>query len=175
MNFTREFNDFMGSASGVPDSLRNQVRESVLRRLNPSPFHVFYKAGLIQVVVGLVTLAFCPQFGFSLSGSHGLMHYLMRFGVEVCMVGCGALFAGTSLLASSWLLSRDEVRVFREHRVLQSGVLSLAAVGVFLCLGAEVLEVLTVFWLIGSVIGGIASLEIGWAFRHRVWQRWIYA
>lgn len=174
-NWTKEFSKFLETDPvAVPNEIGAPVLHQVEQDLNPSPWRVFRKAGLIQVVMGFITLLFCPQFGLSLTGIHGIMHVFMRYGDTACMFGCGLLFAGSSLLVSSIALSPDEVRAFRKHRTLQFALLGLLTMGTFLCLGAEVWETLTLVWLAGYFLGGIASLELGWMARRWIRSRVIY-
>lgn len=170
-----DFSDFMeAKPDPVPSSLEQRTLQMVSRALNPSPVAVFFKAGLIQIVVGFISLLFCPQFGLSLTGIHGIMHFMMQFGERACMFGCGTLFAGSSLLFSSVLLTSDEVRTLRKHEILQVTLLSLLALGSFLCLGAEIFETVTLLWLAGSVLGGIGFLELGWVTRRWIRSRVMY-
>lgn len=171
-----EFSEFIAvDAGSAPRELGTQIRSLVSNDLNPSPWKVFSKASLVQVIVGFVVLLFCPQFGLSLTGVHGIMHLLMQYGEGVCMFGCGALFVGSSLFVSSLVLKTDEVRILRRNRVLQTALLSLLTVGAFLCLGGEVIGLVTLAWLSGSILGGIGTLELGWATRRWVREKVMYA
>ncbi len=174
-DLNKEFDEFQhGSEVRPPISLTEKVLAFVHKDLNPSAWSVFSKLALVQVLVGFATLLFCPQFGYSPTGIHGIMHVFMQFGNTVCMAACGALFVGSSLLMASFVLKAPEVRVLRSHRLLQVTLISLMAVGTFLCLGAEVFELLTLAWIIGSVVGGLSSLEIGWQVRQRLRARVSY-
>jgi len=172
-SLAEEFAEFMKCESYV---VPPEVGEKILRRvtadLNPSAWTVFSKVGVVQAIVGLVSLLFCPQFGFSLTGSHGIMHFFMQFGMSVCMAACGTLFVGTSLLISALVLRADEVRVLRRNRILQVAALSLLTAGAFFCLGAEVLELVTLAWLGGAILGGMGTLELGWRARQGV-RKWV--
>jgi len=157
-----EFTEFVETPlSDAPSELGRNIRSYVIRELNPNPWGIFTKISFVQVITGFVTLLFCPQFGLSFTQSHGLLHLLMKYGEAVCMFGCGVLFVGSSLFVSSLILKRDEVRVLRKNRLLQTAVLSFLTVGTFLCFGAEVIGPLTLAWLAGSILGGIATLEMG--------------
>lgn len=158
-----------------PRDLSREILLCIGKELNPDPWKVFSKASFIQVVTGFITLLFCPQFGYSLTGAHGIMHLLMKFGDALCMFGCGSLFVGSSLLFSALLLKTEEVAVLRKHRLLQTSLMSLLVVGAFFCLGAEVLETITLAWIGGSILGGIASLELGWITRQWLKAKVIYA
>ncbi|HLG18842.1 MAG TPA: hypothetical protein VI895_03360 [Bdellovibrionota bacterium] len=160
----KEFQEFMTAESmdpprGLTESLLVKVRAD----LNPPAWKVFFKLGGIHTIVGSLTLLICPQFG--LGPSLGLMKYLMKLGPHACMFGCGILFLGASALVASLVLRLEEIRVLRKTVLLQFALLGLASIGVFLCLGADVILDLGLVWILGSILGGIATLELGWLIR----------
>lgn len=160
------FCEFMEIESArVPPELLENVRSSILNALNPSGWFVFLKTSLIYLTVGLLTLFFCPQFGISFTSHLGIMPFLMKFGETVCMLGCGAIFAGTSLLVASILLKPEEIRVLRENQILHLTSLATLSLGSFLCLGAEIFEAISLIWMLGAILGGALSLELGWKIR----------
>jgi hypothetical protein len=170
-----EFSTFMNSEERLPSNeVSNTIIKKVHKDINPTSLKVFSKIGIVQAVIGLITLTFCPQFGFSLTGNHGITHFMMRFGETVCIFGCGIIFIGSSLLVSAFVLSRDEMRVLRSHKILQIGILSLLTLGAFYCFGAQIFEAVTIAWMIGSLAGGIASLELGWSARNWMKEKVIY-
>ena len=166
--WAREFNDFISASAvqppvAVSDSVLARVRED----LNPSPWIVFAKVSAIHAVVGFITLLFCPQFGFGLTDGMGLMALFMRFGNEACMVGCGAVFMGGSLLTASLVLRPEEVLTIRKTELLQISALAFLSMGIFICTGAGVVGGLGFFWALGSIVGGLGTFELGWKLR--VW------
>lgn len=167
--WSQEFQEFM-SAEPItpPENLTQQILARVHSDLNPSAWAVFLKLALIHSVVGTITLLFCPQFGFSLLGGMGLMSLFMKWGEQACMLGCGAVFMASSFIVASITLRIEELRVIRKTELLQASALGLLSLGVFLCAGLGVVVGLGLFWLVGSVLGGILSLEIAWAIRRRV-------
>ncbi|MEK6704173.1 MAG: hypothetical protein AABZ06_00120 [Bdellovibrionota bacterium] len=169
-----EYDVFMsGSGLEPPRVLTDRIFAHVAKDLNPSPWSVFSKVAFIHAVVGALSLLFCPQFGMSFLHFHGLMGVLMQFGEHVCMFGCGAFFVGSSALLISFVLRPEEVTVVRRTRLVQLGILSLVSVGIFICVGAKIVASLTLVWLFGSVIGGLASLELGWVIRRKLKYRFI--
>lgn len=167
-NWESDFRAFLeAEPRPAPAPLSANVRGQVLRLLQPPFWLVFLKLALVQAVAGGVTLLYCPQFGFSLTGSHGLMHYLMQYGEVVCMAGCGALFTSASLLAASLVLRTEEVRALRAHRLLQLSSLAGLSLGVFFCAGASVAAGMGLVWALAAVVGGLATLELGWSLRRR--------
>lgn len=165
--FNKEFEEFMSTAPvEVPTELNTNILAKVHQALNPSPFWIFTKISIIHLFVGSFTLLLCPQFGVSPMGGMGIMRYLMQFGEKVCMLGCGALFLSLSLLvATIFVLNRDEIRVLRSHRIGQIGILSTLSLAAFLAFGMTSIEVASLFWLLGATMGGMLSLELSWMVR----------
>lgn len=165
-DWQRGFSEFSDAEPvPVPGSVSGPVLGRIRHELNPSAVLIFTKAALIHAIVGAITMLACPQFGFSFSGSHGILHYLMQYGESVCMLACGAIFTSFSLLVASFVLRPEEIRAFRENQVLQLASLSTLSIGVFLCAGASIVFTLGLVWALGAIVGGAVSLEAGWAYR----------
>lgn len=161
-----EFQEFAATPSQFPPPvLSESLFQQVCSDLNPPLFRVFSKLAAIHVAAGTLTLLFCPQFGVSPLGNSGLMPFLMQFGEPVCMVGCGALFMATSAFFAALLLSVEEVRKLRSREFVWLPVLSLFSLGGFVCLGGNVVLSLGMVWFLGSILGGVATLEIAWIVR----------
>jgi len=161
-----EFAEFSAAESSeVPDTLSGAILSRVKSDLHPSAFHVFAKTAAIHAVVGAFTLLGCPQFGLSYFGNHGLMHYLMQYGDNVCMLGCGAFFTMFSLLVASFVLRPEEVRAFKGNEILQLASLVTLSIGAFLFAGGTIVFTLALIWSLGAILGGAISLEAGWAYR----------
>jgi hypothetical protein len=167
-----DFRDFLDAEPAqVPILLTEKIAQRVQNELQPSSGRIFIKLVLIQAVAGSISLLFCPQFGIEPTSSEGLMPYLMPFGMGVCMVGCGALFTSLSFLFASIALRTEEVRGIRAHRWLQLSSVTALSLGALICAGGEVAAVWAIAWAMGSVIGGLAALELGWNFRLRSYRR----
>ena len=170
-----EFQDFM---SGVevqpPQKLGSEILSTVHESLNPRAWIVFSKVALIHLIVGTTTLLFCPQFGVNLLGGMGLMAVFMRFGEFACMLGCGAVFLGASALTSSFILRPEEVRTIRKTELLQFSILGLLSISVFICTGTAAIGGLAIAWFLGSVLGGLATLELGWMIRTQFRRRLVH-
>ena len=151
-----------------PRGLSDRIHTLIQADLNPKAWSVFSKIALIHVFVGMFSLLLCPQFGLSWLGNSGLMGMMMQFGDTACMLTCGSVFVGTTVFVSSFLLRPEEIRVFRKTELLQIGVLGLLSLGAFLCLGEGVVMSLGAIWFMGALIGGVATLELGWWIRGRL-------
>src|SRR5690606_26669721 len=107
--------------------------------LNPSPFRVFGKLLGIHSVVGFFSLSFCHQFELNpFKTSHSLDNWFMAVGGHsVCMIVCGVLFLGLSVLASGYFLSLEEARALRRTGFPQSFALGTLSLILFHSVGAE--------------------------------------
>jgi hypothetical protein len=91
----------------------------------------------------------------------------MNFGEQICMLGCGASFIGGSVLVASFVLRFEEIQAVWKNRVLQIFLLSLISMGLLVCTNVLFLSGLFWIWLMGSVFGGMVTLEVAWNIRRR--------
>jgi len=166
----QEYQEFLtASSSSPPRHISESILSRVSRDLNPSSWNVFAKLAVIHVGMSLVTLSVCPQFGFRILGEGmGLMRLFMVFGEYGCIVACGFFFLGMSLLAATLILRPEEIKVIRKNKFSELAVLTFLSLGFFLMIDAEVVFGIAVAWFFGSLAGGFALLEAGWALRRRV-------
>lgn len=165
-NWIKHYQEFnLASKEDAPKEVLKSLSEIVRKDLNPSFLGVFLKLSLIHSLSGVMTLFVCPQFGFSLTDSPGLMRVFMSHGMGVCMLACGIFFLGTSMLVASFLMKPEEIRTLRKNRWTQISTLSTASFALMICLGAETILSLSLFWLSGALLGGLITLEVGWQLR----------
>lgn len=160
--WAEDFRDFVNSqGEPVPEELSQKILRRVHLDLNPSAWLVFLKMLGIHAVVGTLSLAICDQFDLNpFRTEFSLSQYFMKFGHSACMVLCGVLFIGLSILLAGIVLRKEETRVLAKNAPLQAfglGVLSLAA---FAALGAQVVLWFGTLWLVGAMIGGIGTAKI---------------
>jgi len=161
MKKNKDYNDFLATKPvPVPSFLSHKLFEVVHIDLNPSAFVIFSKISLMHFFMGTITLFFCPQFGLSLTRHSALMHFFMQWGDFFCMLACGSFFVSFSLMLASLLLRPEELKVLKKHSLLQTTTLSTLSIGFFISLGAEVVFTMGLFWVIGSIIGGLFTLKI---------------
>jgi hypothetical protein len=166
--WAEEFKAFASSEPmDPPRALSDGIASRVRSDLDPELGAVFAKLGGIHLAAGSVTLLFCPQFGVSPLGNSGLMPFLMRFGDQACMFGCGATFMALSALSAAVILRREEVRKLRKSELVWLPGLAALSAGLFFCMGGVLILGLAAFWLLGAVVGGLASLELGWLLKTR--------
>lgn len=151
-----------------PASVSEQIKSKVHADLNPSPWLIFAKAALIHAFIGTLSLLFCPQFGISPLGNHGLFMIYMNLGPHLCMMACGATFVAASSLAMGIFLNPEELRVLRKTELLQFSVLGLLSIGVFHFMGAEIVLGFSALWLVGMILGGLSGVELSWLFRTKI-------
>lgn len=171
-----DFADFLSVSEIQPPShLSEKIISHVHRELNPPRTQVFLKVLGIHSVVSLFSLSICSQFGIQTLALFDVMNVFMEImGHAYCMVLCGFLYLSVSALAFSFLLKPEEIRSIRKDFYAQLIILAGLSLGVFVCLGAEVLIFPTLLWTVGSLVGGFGALELGWRVRSKFRQRLIY-
>lgn len=157
----KEFREFVRSESTVPKELSEKILNFVRRDLTPSSIFVFTKILFIHFFIGTLSLAVCDQFGINpFNTSFSLAHYFMKAGHSFCMTLCGFLFLGLTTFASWFILDRNEFLVLKQNSFLQIFFLSLLSLGFFLLLGAKIVFSSGIFWLLGSLLGGIVLVNL---------------
>lgn len=162
INWLKEYAEFINTEEKkVPEELRKKVMNCVCSLLNPNPWKIFSKLLFVQLVIGFFSLSVCHQFGVNpFNTSFSLDSWLMNtVGHNACMLGCGIFFVALGTLASGLWLTRDEARVLNKNIILQVGALSLLSLVAFFTLGAELIIVTSLLWLIGGFIGGTAAVK----------------
>lgn len=163
-----DFQEFKNSIGITPpEEVSERILAVVNEDLKVSPWGVFSKLSLIHLFSALFTLSLCPQFGFRVFGEGmGLMHYFMSLGSVGCPMLCGAFFLGTSLLIATFVLSREELRALRSHRLAELGALTLLSLGFFIMIDpGNVVASFAISWMFGSLLGGFLVLELGNAIK----------
>lgn len=166
----QEYREFLQIDRSTPaQNLSERIHAQIFRDLNPSAWNIFAKLSLIHLVIGLTTLALCPQFGVRTLGSGlGIAKYFLFLGSYGCIAACGAFFLGATLLIAALVLRPEDVRVLRRHEFLQMSVVAMLSLGGFVMFEAEILFGFALAWFVGSILGGMAMLEAGWFLRRRV-------
>ncbi len=151
----REFESFLSTpTTTVSDVTTQSILIANQRAQRNYLARVFVKLLSIHTVVSFLSLAVCHQFDMNpFNSSVSLSDYFMRFGHSACMLFCGFLFIGTSLLMARLLLHRYEFAIIRNSYPLQIFALCSLSLGVFMALGAHMSLGITVLWVIGAYIG----------------------
>lgn len=170
-NWKNEYREFLmnQAPTAPPNHLSSRLFSRVHSDLNPPTMRVFGRLLAIHGITGIASLSLCPQFGTSWFGGSGLMNWLMQWGHEVCMLGCGALFVGLSAIVAAVLLKPEELRAIRKNEALQLAALASLSLSAFICLGWTSLNLFSLLWWMGAIVGGLASFELAYLGR----LRWI--
>jgi hypothetical protein len=160
--WSKEYKDFLDAKDvDVPAELSQKILVNIHARMNPSILKILVKLLAIHIPIGTLSLLICNQFGMSpFKTNFSLSEYFMNYGHSFCMFCCGVIFVSLSVLISGLLLNTDEVRALRKKSYLQSFLLGLISLMIFILLGAQVVMSIGLLWLLGGVIGGIMSSEI---------------
>ncbi|PWU19700.1 MAG: hypothetical protein C5B49_05380 [Bdellovibrio sp.] len=159
-----DFQEFVhgeGEGTPVPKHISRAILNQVHRDLNPSAWLVFAKLLTVHAIVGTFSVLICNQFGINpFQTNFSLSDYFMKFGHSTCMVICGALFIGLSVLFCRNLMGPEQLRVLRKNAWLQVFGLSLISLGSFAALGASLTLAISSLWFIGAMVGGTAMALI---------------
>jgi len=162
------FSEFLGAENVAPPvALSEKVGAAIHKLLNPSPLAVFAKLVLVAGIASSVSLLFCPQFGYGTNGP-GLMMFLMDISPLLCHFGCGVLFVGVGVLASTFILRQEELMVLKRTKFLQVSAFSASMLGMFLCMGSHGFFLMELMWLVGGIVGGVLSVYAGSIVRERL-------
>lgn len=165
----KDFLDFLNPSDKTTKEMDNRIIEFVSSELNPTHKKVFLKLVLIQSFIGFLTLIFCPQFEFSLTNNYELFHFFHHnFGEKICMSICGSIFIGSGAIFASYILNSAEIRKIRQTNGLYYVFISILALFSFLMLGAKVYLTMSIYWLIGAIIGGHVIFEINHFIKQKV-------
>lgn len=161
MRMAREFAQFLKASEVNPpahslDPLLAHVRSD----LNPATGKVMAQLAAIHVVVGGLTLIFCPQLGVGpLGGGHGLMSLFMSFGPIGCAWACGLLFLGASHAVAALLLGRAELRKAIAMGWVPVSCLAALSLAVLIIAGGSASLAVYLNWWLASLVGGVAALR----------------
>ena len=147
----REF--IIGKDERVPAQVHARILRYVKAELQPAAALVFAKLLVVQAVMGVLTLLFCPQFELSLTNSVELFHYFHHtYGASVCALVCGAIFTAPGAVFAAYLLRTAEVcKVKRAGLCYHLAIAGVALLAFFL-FGADVFNQLALFWFTAAAL-----------------------
>lgn len=163
-----DYSEFLNAEeTRVPSELSERILGNIHSLLNPSAWNVFAKLFGIHLIVGFLSLSICHQFGVNPFGTtHSLSDWFMEmWGHSACMIGCGVLFVGLTLLAAGYFLTVEEVRALRRTEFLQILSLGVVSLAIFAAFGAELALALAGLWLLGGLVGGFVATEVVWKLK----------
>lgn len=146
----------------IPVSIETRILSDIKNRINPNLKIIFLKLFVVHLFTAIVTLSFCPQLGFqTFPSSINLMHVFMNLGQDFCNLACGTFFTATSIAVALFMISRDELRVLRHHRVTAVLSIVLSSIGFFVIMNPPLFFELSLLWISGAIIGAGLTLEVG--------------
>lgn len=163
-----EFSQFVHSDSSVvPSHLTERVQGKMKPLLQPNSFSVFGKVLGIHLGVGLVSLAFCHQFGLNpFQTEFSLDNWFMKVGGHnFCMVACGFLFVALSLLAANYWITIEELKALKRTGLLQALSIGLVSLALFYFFGGEMMLGMAGLWLLGGLLAGFLANQVSWKVR----------
>ena len=174
-NINYQFNEFLKVEDKLPSrDIDLNVLSSIKENMNPPFSIILSKLSLVHAFVGVITMAFCPQFSLSLTTNQRSFHYFHEtFGYYGCMAICGIIFLGSGALFASFLLNRDEVRKVNRKFYLFFPTLCLLSLTVFFFLGAELFVKAIFSWSLGGIISSIALFYLGPLFKSIILKKFL--
>ena len=149
-----------------PENIDQNIVQHIREEMDPSHKKILAKLFLVHLFVGTITLLFCPQFDFSLTGRYEVFHFFHHtFGYYGCLAICGALFIGSGALFASAILTWDELNSVRKSFFLHIMAITALFIGFFVVLDAEVYFEASLAWSLGAYLGGCLSFHISQGIR----------
>lgn len=163
-----DYQDFLSSENvKVPSEVNSNILSKMQQLLNPSAWNVFFKLLGIHLVTGFLSLSICHQFGLNpFNTERSLADWFMKVGGHhFCMLGCGTLFVGVSILAAGYFLTLEEIKALKRTELLQNLSIGLISLGMFTAFGVEFVLSIAGLWLLGGLIGGYVATTAVWKLK----------
>lgn len=104
----KEFLEFLIEAESPPARLKKIARQDILLSFNARVMMLKFLS--YQVLGGLISLAFCPQFGLSFFvEGHGITHQFRMIGDFACALFCGSLFLSVGSVIALLSMNGEEL------------------------------------------------------------------
>ncbi|MBK9294508.1 MAG: hypothetical protein IPM57_08695 [Oligoflexia bacterium] len=163
----KEYQEFLESNAQVPEELTQAVHKGIATLINPSPWMTFAKLFGIHMVVGVLSLAVCHQFGVNPFGTkYSLSDWFMNMGGhEFCMAACGFFFFAGSILAAGYIFTIEELRTLKKNELVQTLSLAVISLGLLAAIGAKLALGITLLWVLGGLVGGFLATQTVWKLK----------
>lgn len=160
-----DFQDFVSKDSLIESNIPKDIEKNVLTiiesQMNPSQSIILLKLFAIHLLMGTLTLLFCPQFSFSLTGNDQFYLFLHQLlGHEGCMIACGVIFMTPGALVASWVLGLDEMNAIKKSIYLHIMAITSFALVAFIMIDAQVYKDIAILWVIGALLGAISGFHV---------------
>lgn len=161
-----DLREFAAFVTAEPVNPRRATEVAVFRlvekTLQPRLLPILGKLTLVQATAGVGTLALCPQFEIGFGTHHHILHALHAWtGPLLLNLFCGIFFVLFGAVLAGSLLRLDEIKVLGKGKYLYHIAYGTVALAVFMALGAQVLILGAVLWVIGAALGTMIGLEAG--------------
>lgn len=165
-----EFAEFTNIAPAKPPSdVDRAVIDMVANDLLPASMKVYSKFTLINAASGLLTLTFCPQFGFGFGQHNEFLHSLHAATTPVVFyLLCGLLFVLLGAGMSGLILNRAEIRSVGNKKFHYFAIYSVLAYLILMMLGTEVFVIGSLVWMLGAFLGNVLGFEAVIRLRHAI-------
>lgn len=104
----KELLEFLSSGEKVPTHLLKMSQKDISLSFHSQS--IITKFIGFQILGGLISLMFCPQFGVGFfGGGHGITHELKMIGDWACALFCGSLFLSVGTILSLLTMKGEEL------------------------------------------------------------------
>ena len=149
-----DYCDFVTAKADHSESeMREMVVQYVKSDLRRNHLRIFSKLVMVQVVMGMLTLLFCPQFELSLTNNYELFHYFHhRYGTDICALICGVIFTAPSATFAAYLLDNNDAQTIKTAGIRYHLAIILLSLFVFQLLGADLFNYTTLLWFVAACL-----------------------
>jgi hypothetical protein len=162
LKFDAEFESFRheeGEMVSLPRS--SKIKSQIGKDLAFGKINSIVCALCVHLFAGFGVLAICPQFDIGIIENFaGLQHIFMRFGSQVCLFLCGALFLSVSIGVSALVLPQAQKRYLYSIRYFHVALLAAVSLLTFSIITTIPKDSGTALWFVGAVIFGSLSSKI---------------
>lgn len=121
MSIDKEYIDFVNSETALPASAEKDILRTQLALLKPAKS--IWIASSIQLLSCLLTLLFCPQFGYgAVIWGKEFTHHILHHSPLLCGAYCGFVYLGMSSLVTGLVMPRPSLLVLNELKVVRVSV-----------------------------------------------------
>lgn len=103
----KEFLAFLIEKETPPEWTRESVRKDIVLSFRGRA--IIGKFIFFQIIGGLFSMSFCPQFGVGLVEGHGIAHHFRMISDLACAAFCGSLFLSSGVVAAFIGMKGDEL------------------------------------------------------------------
>lgn len=159
----KEFESFLKADIAPSPGIEHQLLTHIHKELKPSLKKAIAKLFILNAAGSVATLVLCPQYGLSLTGTMGLMPFLMERSPALCFFVCGLLWMMGGQILANWFVTWDERRVLSHYYWGAGFSFILFSILAFACFGSLTMNL----WLLLWILGGLAVIT-AFDFRSRL-------